>query len=208
MPSSGACPDPSTPPIVEAEAEAEAEAVEAEAEAEAEAAGASEEAMVEVVSNRTLFWRSGHYSAVLLHSPPSQWKLQVAGRPEKVWFFDLSADPTERHNLAPALGVTCRWDLDVLLLSDALMGQPSQSQQQPEQEQQQEQQQLVRAYRTLKALEREQREPLWPALSETPLRIDVMQLQPWSAPAPGGPERGVGTCAGAKEEEELVYWCN
>jgi arylsulfatase A-like enzyme len=149
-------------------------------------------------SNRTLFWRSGHYSAVLLHDQhdqqlSGQWKLQVAGRPSKVWFFDLSSDPTERHNLAPKLGVLNREDLDALSWYRSQEQEQEQEQsQQQERSQQQEQvqeQELVRAYRTLLALEGEQREPLWPALSETPVRIDCTQQQAW-------------------DSDELVYWCN
>jgi len=48
--------------------------------------------------HRTLFWRSGHYSAVLHDG----WKLQRAGRPERTWLFDLEADPEERLDLSAA----------------------------------------------------------------------------------------------------------
>jgi uncharacterized sulfatase len=43
-----------------------------------------------------LFWRQGHYQAVLADG----WKLQVALRPDKVWLFNLDEDPTEQVNLA------------------------------------------------------------------------------------------------------------
>jgi uncharacterized sulfatase len=43
-----------------------------------------------------LFWRQGHYQAVLSDG----WKLQVAQRPEKIWLFNLDKDPTEQVNLA------------------------------------------------------------------------------------------------------------
>ena len=43
-----------------------------------------------------LFWRQGHYQAVLADG----WKLQVALRPDKVWLFNLNEDPTEQVNLA------------------------------------------------------------------------------------------------------------
>ncbi len=43
-----------------------------------------------------LFWRSGHYQAVIADG----WKLQVAERPARTWLFDLGQDPTERRNLA------------------------------------------------------------------------------------------------------------
>jgi len=45
-----------------------------------------------------LFWRSGHYQTVRAGS----WKLQRAERPEKVWLFDLAADPTEQRDVAAA----------------------------------------------------------------------------------------------------------
>lgn len=43
-----------------------------------------------------LFWRSGDYRALRI----GRWKLQVADKPAKQWLYDLSIDPTERHNLA------------------------------------------------------------------------------------------------------------
>ncbi|MBU4315836.1 MAG: sulfatase-like hydrolase/transferase [Proteobacteria bacterium] len=43
-----------------------------------------------------LFWRSGHYQSVLKDG----WKLQVSGRPNKSWLFNLNEDPTEMRNLA------------------------------------------------------------------------------------------------------------
>ncbi|WP_073976111.1 sulfatase [Erythrobacter donghaensis] len=43
-----------------------------------------------------LFWSSGHYRAVRA----GDWKLQVNGRQNKTWLFNLAADPTERVNLA------------------------------------------------------------------------------------------------------------
>lgn len=44
----------------------------------------------------TLFWRSGHYEAVIHQG----WKLQRAQRPERIWLFDLANDPEERHDLS------------------------------------------------------------------------------------------------------------
>lgn len=46
--------------------------------------------------DRTLYWKSGHYSAIRR----GDWKLQVSGNPQKIWLFNLSADPTEQTNLA------------------------------------------------------------------------------------------------------------
>jgi uncharacterized sulfatase len=47
-------------------------------------------------AGRTLFWRDGPYRA-LRHQ---QWKLISADLPAKDWLFNLSADPTEKVNLA------------------------------------------------------------------------------------------------------------
>lgn len=43
-----------------------------------------------------IFWQSGYYRVVRAGG----WKLQVDGRQEKSWLFDLSTDPTEETNLA------------------------------------------------------------------------------------------------------------
>ena len=48
--------------------------------------------------HEALFWRSGDYRMVRA----GDWKLQVLKNPDKVWLFDLAADPTERKNLAGA----------------------------------------------------------------------------------------------------------
>jgi len=45
---------------------------------------------------RTIFWREGHYQAVL----SGAWKLQTSDRPDKDWLYNLKDDPTEQNNLA------------------------------------------------------------------------------------------------------------
>ncbi|MGJ3649368.1 sulfatase-like hydrolase/transferase [Sphingomonas sp. GlSt437] len=45
-----------------------------------------------------LFWRSGDYRAVR----DGDWKLQVDGRRQKVWLYNLATDPTEQHELSAA----------------------------------------------------------------------------------------------------------
>jgi arylsulfatase A-like enzyme len=45
---------------------------------------------------RPLFFRSGHYRAVI----DGDWKLQLSERPKKAWLFNLAVDPTEQKNLA------------------------------------------------------------------------------------------------------------
>ena len=50
------------------------------------------------VPHETLFWRQGHQQTIRHQG----WKLVRAGRPDKVWLFDLVNDPTERHNVAEA----------------------------------------------------------------------------------------------------------
>jgi len=44
----------------------------------------------------TLFWRSGHYQAVISNG----WKLQVVEEPGRTWLFDLNNDPLERSDLS------------------------------------------------------------------------------------------------------------
>jgi len=46
-----------------------------------------------------IFWSSGYYRVVR----SGDWKLQVNGRQEKVWLFNLADDPTEQKNLADAM---------------------------------------------------------------------------------------------------------
>ena len=43
-----------------------------------------------------IYWSSGYYRVVRA----GDWKLQVNGRQERAWLFDLSEDPTEQRNLA------------------------------------------------------------------------------------------------------------
>ena len=46
--------------------------------------------------NDAIFWQSGYYRVVRA----GDWKLQVDGKQNKVWLFDLESDPTEQNNLA------------------------------------------------------------------------------------------------------------
>jgi arylsulfatase A-like enzyme len=48
------------------------------------------------VPHKSIYFRSGHYSAIRV----GHWKLQVCGNPEKMWLFDLEKDPSEANNLA------------------------------------------------------------------------------------------------------------
>tara|TARA_R110000764_G_scaffold98049_2_gene182259 strand:+ start:15315 stop:16979 length:1665 start_codon:yes stop_codon:yes gene_type:complete len=48
--------------------------------------------------NDALFWQSGYYHVVRA----GDWKLQVDGRQNKSWLFDLAGDPTEQTNLSDA----------------------------------------------------------------------------------------------------------
>ena len=43
-----------------------------------------------------IYWSSGYYRVVRA----GDWKLQVNGRQQKSWLFNLADDPTEQHNLA------------------------------------------------------------------------------------------------------------
>ncbi len=44
----------------------------------------------------TLFWRTGYYQVVLSNG----WKMSVSDRPDKVWLYNLTTDPTEQTNVA------------------------------------------------------------------------------------------------------------
>jgi arylsulfatase A-like enzyme len=48
------------------------------------------------VPHHTLFWRSGRYRVVLQDG----WKLQRLDDPPRQWLFNLTADPTEQHDLS------------------------------------------------------------------------------------------------------------
>lgn len=50
----------------------------------------------EASTDEPIFWQSAYYRVVR----KGNWKLQVSERPDKVWLYDLSSDPTERVNLA------------------------------------------------------------------------------------------------------------
>lgn len=100
---------------------------------------------------RSLFWRSGGYEAVR----DGDWKLQVSHNPQRMWLFDLAADPTERTDLSAR-----RPDIAKRLGTE------------------------------LAAHDRELAKPLWPALLEEPIRIDVPAEAPW------------------KDGQEYVYWPN
>ncbi|MBA3880121.1 MAG: sulfatase [Sphingobium sp.] len=112
---------------------------------------ASAEAGSGAAPHSILFWRSGDNKVVR----EGNWKLQVAGKPDKAWLYDLGTDPTERR--------------------DQAMAQPER----------------VKAMRALIAAhDRDQRKPLWPALIEAPIRIDVPLNAPW------------------RKDQEYVYWSN
>ena len=103
------------------------------------------------IPERTIVWRSGGYKAI----KQGQWKLQATGRPNKVWLFDLSSDPTEKQNIASEHPEEVRH-----LLSE------------------------------IAAFDRQMPPPAWPALIETPIRIDVPSDAPWKA------------------DQQYVYWSN
>ncbi len=46
--------------------------------------------------DNAIYWQSGHYQVVRA----GDWKLQVNGRQDRAWLFDLANDPTEQSNLA------------------------------------------------------------------------------------------------------------
>ena len=56
---------------------------------------------------RPLFWRSGHYKALRL----DEMKMQVSSYPNRIWFYNLTSDPLEEHNLAGRLHIYSQDDL-------------------------------------------------------------------------------------------------
>ena len=101
--------------------------------------------------NDAIFWQSGYVRVVRA----GNWKLQVDGRQQKSWLFDLENDPTEQINLADSR-------LDKLDELQAL----------------------------LDAHAANAREPLYPYLLESPIRIDKTVDQPISL------------------DDEYVWWPN
>ena len=72
------------------------------------------------VPHRSLFWRSGQYSAIRV----GDWKLQRNLRPNQRMLFDLHNDPTEQHDLAasqPSMLASMTAELD---RADASMAKP------------------------------------------------------------------------------------
>mmetsp|Transcript_47574 Transcript_47574/g.83173 ORF Transcript_47574/g.83173 Transcript_47574/m.83173 type:complete len:664 (-) Transcript_47574:82-2073(-) len=124
---------------------------------------------------RTLFWRSGHYMAVRV----GDWKLQVALRPNKVWFFHLLSDPYEERNLALEVNVTTQesmaalfatltpTDPDMQILLEGI--EPSAV---TVGSHEYLSRQLKRINDKLVETNSQQVPPRWPAASETPVTID------------------------------------
>lgn len=71
--------------------------------------------------HKAMYWRSGRYQTVLAGG----WKLQAAREPNKVWLFDLSTDPTERHDLSKARPDKVRELQATLAQLDSQMAKPS-----------------------------------------------------------------------------------
>lgn len=46
--------------------------------------------------DRALYFQSGYYTAIR----HGDWKLQISEKPDQVWLYDLSVDPTEQANIA------------------------------------------------------------------------------------------------------------
>ena len=46
--------------------------------------------------HEVIYWRQGYYQGVLAKG----WKMMVSKRPDKVWLYHLTEDPTEQNNLA------------------------------------------------------------------------------------------------------------
>jgi len=71
--------------------------------------------------HKAMYWRSGRYKVVMAGG----WKLQVAQEPNKVWLFDLGADPTERRDLSKVRPDKVRELQAVLAQLDGQMVKPA-----------------------------------------------------------------------------------
>ena len=77
----------------------------------------------DLLLDRVLFWRSGHYKAIR----QGAWKLQKAAHPDKLWLYNLSIDPHEWDNLAavePYRSEVLPALLALLLAEDARQREP------------------------------------------------------------------------------------
>jgi arylsulfatase A-like enzyme len=71
--------------------------------------------------HKAMYWRSGRYKVVMAGG----WKLQVSQEPNKVWLFDLAADPTERRDLSKARPDKVRELTAILAQLDSQMAKPA-----------------------------------------------------------------------------------
>jgi len=123
---------------------------------------------------RTLFWRSGHYMAVRV----GDWKLQVALRPNKIWFFHLASDPSERRNLALEVNVTTQESLHELFARLPVATEETETRLEDYSVSNETLTaeyvalQLRRIHGKLAETNGQQVPPRWPAASETPVTID------------------------------------
>ncbi len=69
---------------------------------------------------RPLFFRSGHYRAVI----DGDWKLQLSERPKKTWLFNLATDPTEQKNVSAVEPAQVARLTGLLNAQDAKAGKP------------------------------------------------------------------------------------
>lgn len=132
---------------------------------------------------RSLFWRSGHYKALRY----GVYKLQIALHPDKVWFYRLDRDPSERYNLAHEVGVLDIASLNEVCHSPLYQNISSLSHQQllffddesnptspfsSDAKSHAILKQLCLTYHKLEQKNDEQLQPRWPALGEIPICID------------------------------------
>ena len=70
--------------------------------------------------HQTLFWRSGQYKVVM----DGDWKLQSNEARNKVWLYDLAADPTEQRDLSEAEPERVKAMLAMLAAQDKASAKP------------------------------------------------------------------------------------
>jgi arylsulfatase A-like enzyme len=143
--------------------------------------------------HQSLFWRTGSYMAMRA----GYWKIQVSEIPDRVWITDFSTDPHEHNNLVwgmtwTMLNTSVSNEITVSLCADSLERVAARGRPSPDAEQWS--RIILEAACALGAhllqVNSEQVEPLWPALSVTPVPVDYAAYAVMS------------------EKEEYVYWAN
>ena len=110
--------------------------------------------------------------------------MQIASKPDKVWFFNLRKDPLEATNIAEQLNIHSVSDMRKFVVGEGKKNQGADTTGEDAAAA------ISKVFQMLEELNAEQRPPLWPSLIEIPLLVDKTSN---SQECPG---------------DEYVYWAN